>query len=144
MAINNSKFAIEERQRQVASMLARSMTETEIAKQLNVSQGTISNDIKVLKEKSQQFVFDLAKSDLAFFYKQEYDDLGEVKAKAWDICNAPDTPTKERLHALKVIIMTAEARSKLLQEGPAVLTMKSLDDRVTEVINNNNGRTQTN
>jgi IS30 family transposase len=140
VAINNSKFEIEERQRQVASLLARSMTETEIARQLNVSQGTISNDIKVLKEKSQRFVFDLAKSDLAFFYKQEYDELGEVKAKAWNICNAPDTPNKERLHALKVITMTTEARSKLLQEGPAVLTMKSLDDRVNEVIKRNGGQ----
>ena len=40
------------------------MTETEIAIELNVDQSTISRDIKVLKELSQQFVFDLAKSDL--------------------------------------------------------------------------------
>jgi HTH domain len=38
--------------------------EPEIAEQLNLNQSTISRDIKALKEMSQQFVFDLAKSDL--------------------------------------------------------------------------------
>jgi IS30 family transposase len=56
----HNNFKIEERRRQVASMLAQSMTETEIAEQLSVDQSTISRDIKALKEMSQQFVFDLA------------------------------------------------------------------------------------
>jgi IS30 family transposase len=64
------KYRIEDRRRRVASLLALSMTESEIAEQLNVNQSTISRDIKVLKELSQRFVYDLAKSDLAFYYKQ--------------------------------------------------------------------------
>jgi IS30 family transposase len=52
-------------------MLAQSMTETEIAEQLNVDQFTISRDVKALKEMSQRFVFDLAKSDLAYYYKYD-------------------------------------------------------------------------
>jgi IS30 family transposase len=69
--MHNNNFKIEERRRKVASMLAQSMTEIEIAEQLNVDQSTISRDVKVLKEMSQQFVFvfDLAKSDLAIYYK---------------------------------------------------------------------------
>jgi IS30 family transposase len=39
-------FKIEERRRKVASLLAQSMTESEIAKQLNVDQSTISRDVK--------------------------------------------------------------------------------------------------
>jgi replication-associated recombination protein RarA len=60
------KYKIEDRRKRVASLLAQSMTETEIAKQLCVNQSTISRDIKVLKQLSQKFVYDLAKSDLAF------------------------------------------------------------------------------
>ena len=37
------------------------MTETELAQELKVDQSTISRDIKMLKELSQRFVFDLAK-----------------------------------------------------------------------------------
>jgi Trp operon repressor len=68
--------------RQVASLLAQSMTETEIAEQLNVDQSTISRDVKALKEMSQQFVFDLAKSDLAYYYKQSIDGIKEAKEEA--------------------------------------------------------------
>ena len=55
-------------------MLAQSMTETEIAEQLNVDQSTISRDIKALKELSQQFVF-----DLAYYYKQSIDGIEAKK-----------------------------------------------------------------
>ena len=82
---NNNKFEIEERRRKVSSLLAQSMTENEIAQELGVGQSTISRDIKALKELSQQFVFDLAKSDLAFYYKQCIDGIEEVKKKAWEM-----------------------------------------------------------
>ena len=49
----NHQFKIVEHRRQVASLLAQSMTETEIAEQLNVDQSTISRDVKVLKEMSR-------------------------------------------------------------------------------------------
>jgi IS30 family transposase len=79
---NNHAFKIEERKRKVASMLAQSMTETEIAEQLNVDQSTISRDVKALKQMSQRFVFDLAKSDLPYYYKQSIDGIEEAKKEA--------------------------------------------------------------
>jgi IS30 family transposase len=84
---NNNNFKIEERRRKVASLLAQSMTETEIAEQLNVDQSTITKDVKALKAMSHQFVFDLAKSDLAYYYKQLIDGIEEVKKEAWRIYN---------------------------------------------------------
>ena len=77
-----NKFKIEERRRQVASLLAQSMTESEIAQELNVDQSTISRDVKALKQMSQQFVFDLAKSDLPYYYKQSVDGIEEAKKEA--------------------------------------------------------------
>ncbi len=47
-----------------------------------MDQSPISRDIKVLKEMSQQFVFDLAKSDLAYYYKQSIDGIEEAKKEA--------------------------------------------------------------
>jgi IS30 family transposase len=79
------KFKIEDRRRKIAILLAQSMTETEIAQELNVNQSTISRDIKMLKELSQRFVFDLAKSDLAYYYKQCIDRIEEVRRKGWEI-----------------------------------------------------------
>jgi IS30 family transposase len=70
---NVNKFIIEERRRQAASLLAQSMTEIEIAEKLNVDQSSISRDVKGLKGMSHQIVFDLAKSDLAYYFKQSID-----------------------------------------------------------------------
>lgn len=61
---NNRKREFKERRQQVASLLSKSFNEYEIAAQLGISQPTVCRDIKALKEMSQQFVFDLAKSDL--------------------------------------------------------------------------------
>jgi IS30 family transposase len=128
-----NKFKIEERRRQVASLLAQSITETEIAKKLNVDQSTISRDIKALKEMSQQFVFDLAKSDLAYYYKQSIDGIEEAKKEAWRIHKDNSTSVREKLAALKLIIEANEARFKLLSEGPSVFAMKSLEDRLNKI-----------
>src|SRR5919112_1237269 len=88
------KFKIEERRRKVASLLAQSMTETEIAQKLIVDQSTISRDVKALKQLSQQFVYDLAKSDLAYYYKQCLDGMEEVKRKAWEAYRSDDYSLK--------------------------------------------------
>jgi IS30 family transposase len=43
---SNYHFKIKERRRKAASMLAQSITETEIAEKLNVDHSTISRDVK--------------------------------------------------------------------------------------------------
>jgi DNA-binding transcriptional ArsR family regulator len=126
-------FKIAERRRQVASLLSKSVTETQIAKELGVDQSTISRDIKVLKEMSQRFVYDLAKSDLAYYYKQSIDGIEEAKKESWKIFQNEAVPVREKLLALKLIITSEESRFKLLSEGPALLAVKSLEDRLNKV-----------
>ena len=138
---NKNTFKIEERRRKVASMLAQSMTETEIAEQLNVDQSTISRDVKALKEMSQQFVFDLAKSDLAYYYKQCINGIEEVRRKAWELLRGDDkqqtssslmTP-KDKLLALKLIKECDEGKFALFKDGPSIMNVKSLEERVSKI-----------
>jgi IS30 family transposase len=131
--MRNNNFKIEERRRKVASMLAQSITEIEIAQQLNVDQSTISRDIKALKEMSQKFVFDLAKSDLPYYYTQSIDGIEEAKKEAWKIYRDEKSSVKEKLAALKLIKESNEARFKLLSEGPSVLAMKPLEERLSKI-----------
>ena len=130
---NNNKFEIEERRRKVSSLLAQSMTENEIAQELGVGQSTISRDIKALKELSQQFVFDLAKSDLAFYYKQCIDGIEEVKKKAWEMLRNNSLIEKDKLSALKVIKECNEAKFSLFKDGPSVMNLKSLEERLNKI-----------
>ncbi|MGH9974327.1 MAG: HTH domain-containing protein, partial [Nitrososphaeraceae archaeon] len=55
MTVHTKRYQIEERRRQIASMLAQSMTEQEIADILKVDRTTISKDVKALKKMSQSF-----------------------------------------------------------------------------------------
>jgi Trp operon repressor len=96
-------FKVEERRRRVTSLLAQSMTESEIARELGVDQSTISRDVKALKGLSQQFVYDLAKSDLAYCYKQCIDGVEEVKRKTWSMFNNELQSPRDKLLALKLI-----------------------------------------
>ena len=125
------KYEIEERRRKVATLLAQSMTETEIAQELKVDQSTISRDIKALKALSQRFLFDLAKSDLAHYYKQCIDGIEEVRRKGWEIIkghnNGHLTP-KDKLLALKIIKECNEVKFTLFKEGPSIMNIKSLEE----------------
>jgi DNA-binding transcriptional ArsR family regulator len=118
----------------VATLLAQSMTEREIAKKLKVDQSTISRDIKVLTKLSQQFVYDLAKSDLAYYYKQCLDGIEEVKKKGWDIFNGINNlTTRDKLLALKLIMECNEAKFALFKEGPAIMQVKSMEERLANI-----------
>ncbi|HEU4823512.1 MAG TPA: HTH domain-containing protein [Nitrososphaeraceae archaeon] len=133
MNLNMHTFRIEERRRKVASLLAQSMTEEEIAQQLDVNQSTISRDIKVLKQMSHQFVYDLAKSDLAYCYKQCIDGIEEVKRKAWSMFKNELSNPKDKLVALKLIKECDEAKFALFKDGPSVLKVKTLEERLNKI-----------
>lgn len=134
------KYDIEARRNVVASMLARSMTEEEIAEQLQIDQTTVSRDIRVLKEMSNRFIFDLAKSDLAYYYRSCIDGIEAVKRRAWQIADMSDDDKKIALTALRLAKDCDIARFELFTNGPSVLNVKSLQDRIGIIEERNNGQ----
>ena len=134
-------FKIEERRRQVASLLAQSITESEIAEKLNVDHSTVSRDVKALKQMSQQFVFDLAKSDLAYHYQQCINGIEEVRRKAWRLLRDEEKgdqqrqslTLKDKLSILKLIKECEEGKFVLFKDGPSVLNVKSLEERIYQI-----------
>lgn len=122
-------------------MLAQSMTESEIAEQLKVNQSTISRDTIVLKQLSERFVYDLAKSDLAFYYKQCLVGIEEVNRRSWEIFNkSTGLSTRDKLLALKLIIDCNESKFALFKEGPAIMQLKSMEERLLNIEFRQNGR----
>lgn len=110
------------------------MTESEIAQELGVDQSTISRDIRALKELSQRFVYDLAKSDLAYSYKQCIDGVEEVKRRAWLMFNNNEVQNpKDKLLALKLIKECNEAKFTLFKDGPSIMNLKALEERLNKI-----------
>ena len=118
----------------VAKLWAQSKTETEIARELHCNVSTICRDIKFLKKLSQQFVFDLAK-DLGFYYKGCIDTMDQIQQKCWNIFNNDNVPQKDKLLALKIIKETCESKFSLIEKGPSVMALNSLQERVEKIEN---------
>jgi DNA-binding transcriptional ArsR family regulator len=117
------------------------MIESEIAQKLSVDQSTISRDIKALKQMSQQFVFDLAKSDLAYHYRQCINGIEEVRRKAWELIRDDEEEKeqqrlltlKDKLLILKLIKECEEGKFALFKDGPSILNVKSLEERMHQI-----------
>lgn len=127
-----------ERRREVAHML-QGHTETEIAQVLHVHVSTISRDVKVLKKLSQRFVFDLAKGDLAYYYKQCIDGMDEIRREAWSLYKYGDwnqgihLTVKEKIAALRLLKECNEAKFALLGRGPSVLNVKGIEGKLENI-----------
>ena len=134
---SKSKFIIEERRRIVAKLWAQSKSETEIARELHCNVSTICRDIKFLKKLSQQFVFDLAK-DLGFYYKGCIDTMDQIQQKCWSTYDDDHISQKDKLLALKIIKETCESKFSLIEKGPSVMALNSLQERVDKIETSNN------
>src|ERR671919_331246 len=96
------QYQIEERRRQVAIMVTQSYTEVEIAAKLGVDNTTISKDIKALKLISQQFIYDITKSDFTFYYKQCLDMVRLILRKQCEIIDK-ETITHQDIVRAKIL-----------------------------------------
>jgi DNA-binding Lrp family transcriptional regulator len=130
------KFDVDLRRKQIASMLAQSMSETEIAEKLGVGIATVSRDVKALREMSRQFVFDLAKSDLAYHYVKSIDVVEAVLKRAWDIHNSDNTKSvRDKLLALKIIVEANKSRYELFERGPSTMNLMAMGERLDKIEN---------
>ena len=131
--LHNKKYLIDDRRRQVSMLLSQSLSETEIATQLSVNQSTISRDIKILKEMSLQNIH-----DLAFLYEQSILGIEAVKKHTWDILKEQDLTVRDRLYALKLIKECNESKFNLFKEGPSLLNIQTLENRLNQIENRQN------
>src|SRR5919106_6285532 len=97
------QYQIEDRRKQVAIMVAQGISEVEIAAKLGVDNTTISKDIKTLKLISQQFIYDITKSDFTFYYKQGLDLVKFILQKQFEIVNKEDDITQSDMNRAKIL-----------------------------------------
>jgi IS30 family transposase len=121
-----------ERRQKLWTMLTKGMKAYEIAKELNTDHSTISRDIKYLTSQSHNYLNDLAKETLPFMYEQSIAGIGEVLKECWRIYQSEATSINmyQRLAALKLAKECHESTFQLLDEGPSVLALRQLQERL--------------
>ncbi len=106
--------------------------------ELNTTPATISRDIQYLTSQSQNFLNDLAKETLPFMYKSCIDGIREVLKECWNIYESTDDEQQQvsyfqRLAALKLAKECNEAQFKLLSEGPSIMYVQNLEEKLIQI-----------
>jgi hypothetical protein len=142
---------VEQRRKKVAELLSIGMSESAIARQLDKARSTINEDVSALKAQATEFVYSLAKDNLAHMYKQTIDDITRAKAAAWDIFNKYSqqeqevspiarfslnssskhhSQNKDKLNALRIIIQANATIFELLSSSPTIMSVRALSERL--------------
>ena len=133
---------IKERRENILVLLTKGMKGYEIAKELGVDASTVSRDIHYLIAQSQNYLNSLAKETLPFMYQTSIEGIKNVLKECWIIytidSNNKDIDSKDiswfhKIAALKLAKECNEALFRLTTEGPSVMHVKLLEERLERI-----------
>jgi hypothetical protein len=127
---------ITERREDVLVLLTKGMKGYEIAKELGVDASTVSRDIQYLISQSHNYLNSLAKETLPFMYQSSIEGIRNVLKECWNIYNIVGNKEITWFHkiaALKLAKECNEALFKLTAEGPSVMYVKPLEERLARI-----------
>jgi predicted transcriptional regulator len=137
--VPNNRIQIKERREDVLVLLTKGMKGYEIAKELGVDASTVSRDINYLIGQSQDYLSSLAKETLPFMYQTSIEGIRNVLKECWSIYSLDnnkkdmDLTWFHKLAALKLAKECNEALFKLTAEGPSVMYVKLLEERLERI-----------
>jgi IS30 family transposase len=135
--IPNNQVTIIARRERLWSLLTKGMRTSEIAQTLNVDTSTVNRDIKFLTLQSQNYLNDLARSTLPFMYQTSIEGIRSILKECWNIYQSSDEKINwfQRLSALKLAKECNEAIFNLLDQGPSIMYVKQLQERLVLIEN---------
>jgi hypothetical protein len=131
------------RQSRIAELLAQGYTNhSEIARELNVSEPTVSRDIKFLSKQAQENLRIHVERRIPFEIEMCYTGLKLVLRKAFEITNLENAKISERIAALHVILTTYDKMWEVTSGRPVFKEVidkfkakqKRLEEAANEII----------
>ena len=132
----HNRIQIKERRENILILLTKGRKGYEIAKELGVDASTVSRDIQYLISQSHNYLNTLAKEALPFMYQTSIEGIKNVLKECWSIYtldNNKDLTWFHKLAALKLAKECNEALFKLTAEGPSVMYVKILEERLERI-----------
>jgi hypothetical protein len=111
------------------------MKRYDIAKELGVDPTTVSRDISYLVIESRSYLNNLAKETLPFMYQVSIEGIRDVIKECWNVYQSEDCSINmyQKLAALKLIKECNEAVFHLIDEGPSVMFVKQLQEKLYQI-----------
>jgi IS30 family transposase len=132
----HNRMQIKERREDVLLLLTKGMKGYEIANELGVNASTVSRDIQYLISQSHNYLNTLAKEALPFMYQTSIEGIRNVLKECWNIYSIEsnkDVTWFHKIAALKLAKECNEALFKLTAEGPSVMHVKLLEERLARI-----------
>jgi predicted transcriptional regulator len=134
--VPHNKIQIKVRRENILVLLTKGMKGYEIAKELGVDASTVSRDIQYLVSQSHNYLNSLAKEALPFMYQTSIEGIRNVLKECWNIYTIEGNKEISWFHklaALKLAKECNEALFKLTAEGPSVMYVKLLEERLARI-----------
>ena len=138
-AVPHNRIQIRERRKNTLVLPTKWMKGYEIVKELGVDASTVSRDIQYLISQSHNYLNTLAKETLPFMYQTSIEGIRNVLKECWSIYaldnhnNDKDLSRFHKLAALKLAKECNEALFKLTVEGPSVMYVRLLEERLARI-----------
>ena len=134
--VPRNRMQIEERREDILVLLTKGIKGYEIAKKLGVDASTVSRDIHYLISQSNNYLNSLAKEALPFMYQTSIEGIRNVLKECWNIYSIESNKEITLFHklaALKLAKECNEALFKLTAEGPSVMYVRLLEERLERI-----------
>jgi hypothetical protein len=136
--IPHNRITIQKRRENVLTLLTKGMKGYEIAKELDIDPSTVSRDIQYLIAQSQNYLNSLAKETLPFMYQISIEGIKSVLKECWSIYTKGSNKDNDitwfhKLAVLKLAKECNEALFKLTAEGPSVMHLKVLEEKLEKI-----------
>ena len=134
--VPHNKMKIKERRENILVLLTKGMKGYEIANELGVDASTVSRDIHYLIAQSHSYLSTLAKEALPFMYETSIEGIRNVLKECWNIYTIEsnkDITWFHKIAALKLAKECNEALFKLTAEGPSIMYVKLLEERLARI-----------
>jgi len=140
--VPHNRIQIKERRESILILLTKGKKGYEIAKELRVDASTVSRDIQYLISQSHNYLNTLAKETLPFMYQTSIEGIRNILKECWNIyttennndnINNKDITWFHKIAALKLAKECNEALFRLTADGPSVMYVKLLEERLERI-----------
>lgn len=133
---SNYKTIVERREK-VMMLLTKGLKGYQIANELQVDAATISRDINYLSMESANTLNSLVKDTLPFLYQTSIEGIRNVLKECWNIYQSENASINylHKINSLKLAKECNESLFKLVAEGPYLVYLKELEERLEKVEN---------
>jgi hypothetical protein len=127
-----------ERREKVMILLTKGLKGYQIASELAVDPATISRDIQYLSKASSNNLNSIVKETLPFLYQNSIEGIKNILQECWNIYQSDDASITylHRLSSLKLAKECNESLFRLVSEGPSLIYVKELEERLERIEEN--------